>query len=338
MARLLIVVTGARMIRLADGRDHPSGYLANEVREPYEEFAAAGVEVVFATPDGTVPQPDPWGLEPYFHYPQVDEDFMFSVLRRFAYHPDRVRVTFMHFSKLNLVALRRVYLTLRDAGMEMSEARRTVEAAAQRSWRRDTDFIEVLLADDEVMSRLSPVRITEIRDEVLAASRANSRRAVAILSGIPGLQKPRSLGELTDEEILAFDGVVLPGGHGGMVDLADNADVGRVLLLVHPAGKIVAALCHGPAALLSAPDVDGTWMFDGYKMTGFTDEEEDQTRPGRIGMPWSLEAELKNRGGIFDYGDAAWLSHVVIDRNLVTGQNVGSSEAVACAVLRMLEA
>jgi hypothetical protein len=49
----------------------------------------AGVDVVIATPDGKVPQPDPWGLEPFFHYPQVDEDFMFSVLRRFAYHPDR---------------------------------------------------------------------------------------------------------------------------------------------------------------------------------------------------------------------------------------------------------
>jgi hypothetical protein len=35
---------------------------------------------------------------------------MFSVLRRFAYHPDRVRVTFTHFSELNLVAIRRVYL------------------------------------------------------------------------------------------------------------------------------------------------------------------------------------------------------------------------------------
>jgi putative intracellular protease/amidase len=332
-----MVVTGARVIRLADGKDHPSGYLADEVREPYEEFEAAGVEVVFATPGGKVPQPDPWGLEPYFHYPQVDEDFMFSVLRRFAYHPDRVRVTFMHFSELNLVALRRVYLALRDIGMEGAESRRAIESAAQRSWRRGTDLLEVLLADEDMMSRLSTARIKEIGDEVLAASQTKARYAVEALSAIPGLQNPRSLGELADEEILSFDAVFLPGGHGVMVDLVDNADLGRVLRLMHGAGKIVAALCHGPAALLSAPTVDGTWMFDGYKMTAFTDEEEDQTRPGKIGMPWSMEAELKNRGGIFDDGDAAWLSHVVIDRNLVTGQNAGSSEAVACAVLRMLE-
>ena len=76
MAKLLMVVSSARTIRLADGSDHPTGYLAEEVLEPYEMFVAAGVDVVIATPEGKVPQPDPWGFEPYFHYPKVDEDFM----------------------------------------------------------------------------------------------------------------------------------------------------------------------------------------------------------------------------------------------------------------------
>ena len=123
-----------------------------------------------------------------------------------------------------------------------------------------------------------------------------------------------------------------------MVDLADSADVGRVLRLMHGAGKTIAALCHGPAALLSAPEIDGAWMFDGYRMTAFTDEEEDQTKAGKIGMPWYVEAALKNRGAIFDDGDAAWVSHVVVDRNLITGQNPGSAEAAAGALLKRLRA
>src|SRR5260370_32850474 len=130
MAKLLMIVSSARTIRLADGRDHPTGYRAEEVRKPHEAFVAAGVEVVIATPDGKVPQPDPWGLEPFFHYPQVDEDFMFSVLRSFAYHPDRVRVTFTHFSELNLVAARRVYVALLDTGMGAGRARAAVPQAA----------------------------------------------------------------------------------------------------------------------------------------------------------------------------------------------------------------
>jgi hypothetical protein len=43
-------------------------------------------------------------------------------------------------------------------------------------------------------------------------------------------------------------------------------------------------------------------MFDGYRMTAFTDEEEDQTKAGKIGTPWYVEAALKNRGAIFDDG------------------------------------
>ncbi len=66
------------------------------------------------------------------------------------------------------------------------------------------------------------------------------------------------------------------------------------------------------------------------------DEEDDQSKPGKIGLPWSLEAALKNRGAIFDDGDAAWVSHVVVDRNLITGQNPGSAEAVAGAQLKRL--
>ena len=170
------------------------------------------------------------------------------------------------------------------------------------------------------------------------ACRARAQSAAAALANLPGLQQPGNLGALTDEEILGFDGVFIPGGHGAMVDLADSADVGRVLRLMHGAGKTMAALCHGPAALLSAPKIDGTWTFDGYRMTAFTDEEEDQTNAGKIGLPWYVEAALKNRGAIFDDGDAAWVSHVVVDRNLITGQNPGSAEAVAGAQLKRLRA
>jgi putative intracellular protease/amidase len=247
-------------------------------------------------------------------------------------------VTFTHFSELNLVAIRRVYLALLDTGMEPAVARKEVESVAYRAWRGNIDFIQMLAEDDEVTSRLSAERITQIRDEVWQASQANARRAVDALSAIPGLQHPRCLGELTDEEILSCDGVFIPGGHGPMVDLADNPDVGRVLRLMHDAGKIVAAPCHGAAALLSAPQLDGVWMFDGYRMTAFTDEEEDQSKPGKVGMPWYVESALKNRGAVFDDGDAAWVSHVVVDRNLITGQNPGSAEAVAGAQLKRLRA
>jgi hypothetical protein len=41
MATLLMIVSSAQMIRLADGSDHPPGYQAEEIRVPYETFVAA---------------------------------------------------------------------------------------------------------------------------------------------------------------------------------------------------------------------------------------------------------------------------------------------------------
>ena len=261
---------------------------------------------------------------------------MFSVLRRFAYHQDRVRVTFTHFSELNLVAVRRVYLALLDTGMEPAQARKAVESAAHRAWRGNIDFIEVLADDDEVMSRLSVERVIQIRDEVWQASQARAQSAAGTLARLPGLQQPGNLTALTDEEIGDFEGDLIPGGHGAMVDLADSADVGRVLRLMHARTGPLPRCATVRRRCCPAPEVDGAWMFDGYRMTAFTDEEEDQTKAGKVGMPWYVEAALKNRGAIFDDGDAAWVSHVVVDRNPTTGQNPGSAEAVAGAMLKQL--
>jgi putative intracellular protease/amidase len=337
MTSLLMIVSSARTMTLADGRDHRTGYWAEEVLEPYQRFAAAGVDLLIATPDGQAPQPDPWGLEPFFHYPQADEDFMFSVFRSFAPDAEDIRVTFTHFSELNLVMLRRVYLALAEAGLDRTAARELIESAARTAWRGRRDVVQVLGETGEVTGRLPRERIAAIRDEVWQASRLNAREVAGTLAAIGGLQHPRSLAGLTEAEITSCDGVFIPGGHGPMVDLADNADMARVLRLMYGAGKTISALCHGPAALLSVPDEDGIWLFDGYKMTAFTDEEEDQTQAGKVGMPWYLEDALKNRGAVFDDGDAAWVSHVVVDRNLITAQNPGSSQAAADAVLKRLE-
>ena len=40
--------------------------------------------------------------------------------------------------------------------------------------------------------------------------------------------------------------------------------------------KIVAAVCHGPASFLSAHRADGTWLFKGRQLTGFSNVEETQ--------------------------------------------------------------
>lgn len=121
--------------------------------------------------------------------------------------------------------------------------------------------------------------------------------------------------------------VVLPGGHGPVVDLFQDADLGRLLAAADKDGKPIGAVCHGPAALLSAEDEDGNWLFAGRRMTAFTDEEE-QLFGTAEGAPWLLASRLRERGGVH-IGGTAYQQHNVIDGNLFTGQNPASSARLA---------
>ena len=139
---------------------------------------------------------------------------------------------------------------------------------------------------------------------------------------------------VADVDAADYAAIVLPGGHGPMTDLAFDANVGRVLIAANEAGAVIAPFCHGPAALLAAKLADGTNAFAGRTLTVFTDEEE---RTGGTGenTPWWVESALREAGLLIDSA-APWSDHVVVDGNLVTGQNPQSSASVARRVVEAL--
>src|SRR3989442_3815404 len=310
MARLLMIVSSARSIDLTSEKGHETGYWADEVLKPYDKFVGADVEVVAATPDGKPPHGDPIGLEPRFHYPDEEKDFLSQVLRSFAPDLDDIRVTLRHLTELDLIAARRVSQALIVSGVDHDSAWSLVTRAARTAWREDRNFIEVLADDPEVTGKLSPEHLRALTLEVQDESVARATHMAERLTTIETLQHPRDLSQMSDEEILSFDAVFFPGGYGAMVDLPSNADVGRVLRLMHLRQKTVAAVCHGPAAFLSAgPGPEGDWLFDGYKIASATEEEDDQTPYRRLGLPWYLENALKASGGILRYRCAACISY-----------------------------
>ncbi|HVZ37097.1 MAG TPA: DJ-1/PfpI family protein [Polyangiaceae bacterium] len=337
MAKILMLVSSAKLIRLADGTPHPTGYFVEEAIKPYDRFVAAGAEVVVATSDGQVPHPDPYGLEYFFHYPDEDEDFLASILRTFMRDVDDIRITLQHLSELDLIIARRVHRALREAGAGDSEARASLSRAARVAWSQLRNFVAVLSENADVVRRVGAARLRELAEELRRESEAISAHTLERLTNSPVFRNAVRLGALSDERLLAFDCLFVPGGHGPMVDMANNQDVGRVLRLLHSHRKIIACLCHGPAALLSAGETPGgRWLFDGYKLTAFSNEEEDQTPVGLRGAPWYVETALKNAGAIFDDSPLPWASHVVVDRNLITSQNPASSDAGADAVLKRM--
>lgn len=131
-----------------------------------------------------------------------------------------------------------------------------------------------------------------------------------------------------------YAAVFVAGGHGIVYDGPASGDLSRVLSGIAAEGGVVSAVCHGPAGLVGAKGPDGKPLVSGKKVTGFSNSEEEAVQKTNV-VPWLLADKLKELGGSYECG-ADWAVHVVTDGKLVTGQNPGSSEATAKAVLAAL--
>ena len=134
-----------------------------------------------------------------------------------------------------------------------------------------------------------------------------------------------------------FDAVFVVGGHGPMFDLATDANSIKVLEEFAAAGKIVSAVCHGPAALVNVKLPSGEPLIAGNEVTAFTNAEEELIKAVDA-VPFPLETKIKEQGAIFVQADTPWGAKVAIARNgsLLTGQNPASATALGEAVKKQL--
>ena len=140
--------------------------------------------------------------------------------------------------------------------------------------------------------------------------------------------------KLADVDINRFDAVFYPGGHGPMWDLAEDRDSIHLIEVFANSGKPFAAVCHAPAIFRHPRASDGKSVVAGRNVTGFTNTEE-----AAVGLtdavPFLVEDMLVKNGGNYTKG-TDWAPHVIVDGNLITGQNPASSKAAAQALLAML--
>jgi len=143
-----------------------------------------------------------------------------------------------------------------------------------------------------------------------------------------------------------------------MIDLLDDPDAGTVMRHFHKTSKPTAVLCHGPISLLSASpnskevvaaltagDVAGArakaqgWIYSGYKMTVFSTAEEQQREPLEIGgkVLFYPDFALSTAGADVSVL-APWTSYVLQDREVISGQNPFSDQALLKLLLPALNA
>lgn len=150
-------------------------------------------------------------------------------------------------------------------------------------------------------------------------------------AAIRRLNRSRKLSEV---DVRDYDAIFFPGGLGPMVDIAVDPEVKRVVARAWEAGKIVAAVCHGPAAFLGVKLEDGTPLVYGRKLTSFSNDEEAGYAAADV--PFNLEDALRAEGAEYAAADV-WQANVVVDGRLMTGQNPASGGPLAKEIVKVLQ-
>ncbi|ODA67979.1 Molecular chaperone Hsp31 and glyoxalase 3 [Methyloligella halotolerans] len=140
---------------------------------------------------------------------------------------------------------------------------------------------------------------------------------------------------ISEVDVSKYDAVFLPGGHGTMWDLPESQTLADLLTKAWADGKVVAAVCHGPAGLVNAKDENGDPLVKGRRVTAFTNSEEVAVDL-KDKVPFLLEDRLKELGANYEKaGD--FQPFAVVDGRLVTGQNPASSAEAAKLTLEAVK-
>jgi putative intracellular protease/amidase len=207
--------------------------------------------------------------------------------------------------------------TGKPTGFYLSEATHPYEVFHKAGYEIDFLSPKGGEAPMDGVDRSDPANAAFLDDEALVA-RTKSTTSIAKAMTVP------------------YDAVFFAGGHGTMWDFPDDPSVQRLIRTVYERGGVVAAVCHGPAALVNARLSSGMYLVADKQVSAFTDEEEIAVKLEAV-VPFALESKLRARGARFVEAPN-FEKKVAVSERLVTGQNPASATGVAEAVVELLEA
>jgi len=131
-----------------------------------------------------------------------------------------------------------------------------------------------------------------------------------------------------------YDTLFYPGGHGPMWDIAEDKNSIKLIESFLAAGKLVALVCHSSGGLRHVKTPEGKPLVEGKNVTGFTNGEEEEMGLTKV-VPFLVEDELMNLGATFSKVKN-WGVHMIVDGQLITGQNPASSGPTARVLIQTL--
>ncbi|MBD79415.1 MAG: protein deglycase HchA [Crocinitomicaceae bacterium] len=155
-------------------------------------------------------------------------------------------------------------------------------------------------------------------------------------------EAPKNLVDFINDAMVGIESyaaVFVPGGHGAMIGIPEDKNVGQTLKWAHQNDLFTITLCHGPGSLLSTTLDNGEFMYEGYKMCVFPDAVDEMTPmigylPGN--MKSGLSEKLNSLGVVLMNTESD--KSVVRDRKLITGASpLASNELGKLAATTLLE-
>lgn len=138
-------------------------------------------------------------------------------------------------------------------------------------------------------------------------------------------------------DITKYDVVFMSGGWGAAYDLGRSAELADVVTKANAKDAVIGSVCHGALGLINAKAKDGSSLIAGRNVTGVSDLQVKQL--GIDVTPLHPETELRKAGANYESNTAfrdIFATHVVVDGNLVTGQNQNSSAETIHRILEIL--
>lgn len=156
----------------------------------------------------------------------------------------------------------------------------------------------------------------------------------------------RKLADL-DEQLQHYDAVLIVGGSGPLIDLANNHRVHDLILSFQRMEKPIAAECYGVACLAFARDLgDRKSIIEGKHVTGHCKEYDYLDGTGFMGTdlnmgppPYPLEYILRDATGSEGqyHGNVGHEISVIVDYPFITGRSTPDSYATGEKVVEVLE-
>ena len=134
-----------------------------------------------------------------------------------------------------------------------------------------------------------------------------------------------------------YDVVFMSGGWGAAYDMGRSNELADVVTKTNAKDAVIGSVCHGALGLINAKAKDGSSLIAGRNVTAVTDLQVKQL--GIDLTPMHPETELRKAGANYEANTAfrdIFATHVVVDGNLVTGQNQNSSAETIHRIFEIL--